>query len=152
MARAAPERPATGLGPSMDTVIQPGNLKRALARVRRNQGAPGLDGMTVEELGIHLKDHWPETRSRLLGDTYEPQPVRRVRIPKASGGVRLLGVPKDLQAQQDHLHGRPVKERSPRPTLAHKGSGGGSLIGHPTSADRFLPTGTLTHETRWKTW
>lgn len=49
--------------------------------------------MTVEELGVHLKDHWPEIRSRLLGGTYAPQPVRRVEIPKASGGVRPLGVP-----------------------------------------------------------
>ena len=93
VAHAVPDRPATGPGPSMEAVVQPGNLKKALARVRRNKGAPGPDGMTVEELGVHLKDHWPEIRSRLLGDTYEPQPVRRVRIPKASGGVRLLGVP-----------------------------------------------------------
>ena len=77
VARAVPERPATGPGPLMETVVQPGNLKKALARVRRNQGAPGLDGMTVEELGVHLQDHWPEIRSRLLGGTYEPQPVRR---------------------------------------------------------------------------
>ncbi len=77
----------------METVIQPGNLKKALARVRRNKEAPGLDGMTVEELGVHSKDHWPEIWSRLLGDNCEPQPVRRVKIPKASGGVRLLDVP-----------------------------------------------------------
>ena len=85
MARAVPERPATGPGLSIETVVQSGNLKKALARVRRNKGAPGLDGMTVEKLGAHLKDHWPEIRSRLLGDTYEPQPVRRVKRPKVSG-------------------------------------------------------------------
>ena len=77
----------------MEAVVQPGSLKKALARVRRNKGVPGLDGMTVEELGVHLKDHWPEIRSRLLGGTYELQPVRRVRIPKPWGGVRPLGVP-----------------------------------------------------------
>ena len=93
MARAEPEHPAAGPGPSMEAVLQPGNLKKALARVRRNRGAPGVDGMTVEELGAHLKDHWPEIRSRLLAGTYAPQPVRRVEIPKASGGVRPLGVP-----------------------------------------------------------
>ena len=93
VARAGPERPAAGRGPSMEAVVDPGNLKKALARVRRNKGAPGIDGMTVKELGGYLKEHWPETRFRLLDGTYEPQPVRRVEIPKASGGVRLLGVP-----------------------------------------------------------
>ena len=93
MARADPERPAAGRGPSMEAVVAPGNVKKALARVRRNKGAPGIDGMTVEELGAYLKDHWPETKARLLDGTYEPQPVRRVEIPKASGGARRLGVP-----------------------------------------------------------
>ena len=92
-ARAEPERPAAGQEPSMEAVVEPGNLKKALARVRRNKGAPGVDGMTVDELGDHLKAHWPEIRSRLLAGSYTPQPVRRVEIPKASGGVRLLGVP-----------------------------------------------------------
>ena len=60
--------------------------------------APGVDGMTVDgmtvdELGDHLKAHWPEIRSRLIAGSYTPQPVRRVEIPKASAGVRLLGVP-----------------------------------------------------------
>ena len=92
-ARAEPERRAAGQQPSMEAVVEPGNLKKALARVRRNKGAPGVDGMTVDELGDHLKAHWPEIRSRLLAGSYTPQPVRRVEIPKASGGVRLLGVP-----------------------------------------------------------
>ena len=56
---AEPERPAAGRGPSMEAVVEPGNLRKALARVRRNKGAPGIDGMTVEELGAWLKDHWP---------------------------------------------------------------------------------------------
>ena len=93
VARAGPERPAVGRGPSMEVVVEPGNVRKALARVRRNKGAPGLDGMTVGELGAWLKEHWPETKSRLLDGTYEPQPVRRVEIPKASGGIRPLGVP-----------------------------------------------------------
>ena len=92
-ARTEPERPAAGQEPSMEAVVEPGNLKKALARVQRNKGAPGVDGMTVDELGDHLKAHWPEVRSRLLAGSYTPQPVRRVEIPKASGGVRLLGVP-----------------------------------------------------------
>ena len=71
-ARTVPERPATGPGPSIEAVIWPGNLQSALARVRRNKGAPGFDGMTVEELGVHLKHHWPEIRSRIPGGTYGP--------------------------------------------------------------------------------
>ena len=90
---AEPERPAAGQGPSMEAVVEPGNLKKALARVRRNKGAPGIDGMTVDDLGDHLQGHWAEIRSRLLDGTYTAQPVRRVEIPKASGGTRPLGVP-----------------------------------------------------------
>ena len=89
----APNARRPGGGPSMEAVVEPGNLKKALARVRRNKGAPGIDGMTVGELGGYLKEHWPETKFRLLDGTYEPQPLRRVEIPKASGGVRRLGVP-----------------------------------------------------------
>ena len=51
MARVAPERPAAGQGPPMEAVIQPGNLRKALARVRRNQGAPGIDGMNRRRFG-----------------------------------------------------------------------------------------------------
>src|SRR4051794_22416228 len=92
-ASAWPERPTVRVGPSMEAVVERDNLRKALARVRRNKGAPGVDGMTVDELAPHLKDHWPEIRARLLAGTYRPQPVRRVEIPKPSGGLRPLGVP-----------------------------------------------------------
>ncbi len=69
------------------------NLAEALRRVEQNAGAPGPDGMGTEELRPWLKDHWPEVRSRLDAGTYRPQPVRRVTIPKPSGGERALGVP-----------------------------------------------------------
>jgi RNA-directed DNA polymerase len=61
--------------------------------VRRNKGAPGIDGMRVDDLAAHLKEHWPTIREQLLEGTYEPQPVRRVEIPKATGGTRPLGIP-----------------------------------------------------------
>jgi RNA-directed DNA polymerase len=49
--------------------------------------------MRVDDLPAYLKEHWPAIRAQLLDGTYKPQPVRRVEIPKASGGVRLLGIP-----------------------------------------------------------
>jgi group II intron reverse transcriptase/maturase len=69
------------------------NLFAALERVQANGGAPGVDGMTVEELPEHLKAHWPSIREKLEAGTYRPSPVRRVEIPKPSGGVRLIGIP-----------------------------------------------------------
>ena len=92
-ARAGPNGPAVPVGPSMDRVVERDNLRKALAQVRRNKGAPGIDGMSVEDLAAYLKDHWPETRDQLLQGTYRPQPVRRIGIPKASGGTRPLGIP-----------------------------------------------------------
>ena len=92
-ARAGPNGPAVPVGPSMDRVVARDNLRKALAQVRRNEGAPGLDGMSVEDLAASLKDHWPEIRDQLLQGTYKPQPVRRIEIPKASGGTRPLGIP-----------------------------------------------------------
>ena len=70
-----------------------GNLAEALRRVEQNAGAPGIDGMSTKELRPWLRDHWPEVRSELDAGAYRPQPVRRVMIPKPSGGMRLLGVP-----------------------------------------------------------
>jgi RNA-directed DNA polymerase len=69
------------------------NLVEALRRVEQNAGAPGIDGMSTKELRPWLKDHWPEIRSQLDAGTYRPRPVRRVMIPKPSGGERMLGVP-----------------------------------------------------------
>jgi len=77
----------------MEAVVERENLKKALAQVKRNKGAPGIDGMTVEALDPYLKEHWLTLRAQLLEGTYKPQPVQRVEIPKASGGVRPLGIP-----------------------------------------------------------
>ncbi len=91
-AKACLERPAVA-GPSMEAVVERENLKTALAQVKRNKGAAGIDGMRVDDLSAYLKEHWPAIRAQLLDGTYKPQPVRRVEIPKASGGVRPLGIP-----------------------------------------------------------
>src|SRR6266850_4769271 len=80
-------------GPSMEAVVERENLKRALAQVKSNKGAAGIDGMSVDDLPTHLTEHWPTIRAQLLEGTYKPQPVRRVEIPKASGGMRPLGIP-----------------------------------------------------------
>ena len=69
------------------------NLMTALRRVQRNGGAPGVDGMTVEELPDHLRVHWPSIREKLEAGRYEPSPVKRVEIPKPGKGTRQLGIP-----------------------------------------------------------
>jgi group II intron reverse transcriptase/maturase len=76
-----------------ELIFSRSNLFRALERVQANGGAPGVDGMSVEELPEHLKAHWPSIREKLEAGTYQPSPVRRVEIPKPSGGVRLIGIP-----------------------------------------------------------
>src|ERR1039457_2583183 len=77
----------------MEEVCERENRRAALKRVRANQGSPGIDGMTVEELPGYLEQHWPVIREQLLSGTYEPKPVKRVEIPKPDGGVRKLGIP-----------------------------------------------------------
>ena len=77
----------------MEEVCERENLRKALERVKANQGSPGIDGMNVEQLPEHLKKHWPTIREHLLNGTYKPQPVKRVEIPKPGGGVRKLGIP-----------------------------------------------------------
>ena len=79
-------------GPSMEVIVERDNLRKALAQVKRNKGAAGVDGMSLAALAPHLKEPWPAIRVQLEG-TYKPQPVRRVEIPKASGGTRSLGLP-----------------------------------------------------------
>jgi len=91
-AKRQAESPAIGER-LMEEVCERENCKQALARVKANKGSPGVDGMTVHELPGYLKQHWPAIREQLRSGTYEPQPVRRVEIPKPDGGVRKLGIP-----------------------------------------------------------
>lgn len=80
-------------GSLWEQLLARGNLVEALRRVEQNAGAAGPDGMSTKELRPWLHDHWPQVRSQLDAGTYRPQPVRRVMIPKPSGGQRKLGVP-----------------------------------------------------------
>jgi RNA-directed DNA polymerase len=77
----------------MEEVCERENLKTALRQVKANKGSAGVDGMTVGGITDYLKQHWPAIREQLLNGTYEPEPVRRVEIPKPDGGVRKLGIP-----------------------------------------------------------
>jgi len=78
----------------MVRILERENVKRAWERVKSNQGAPGSDGMTLEEFPAHAREHWKEIRQTLMDGSYQPRPVRRVTIPKPKGkGERKLGVP-----------------------------------------------------------
>jgi len=77
----------------MEQVVMQDNATAAWLAVKRNGGAPGIDGMTTEQLRDHVRQHWETIRAKLLAGTYAPSPVRRVEIPKPNGGVRLLGIP-----------------------------------------------------------
>lgn len=78
----------------IERVVRRENLLAAYARVCANKGAPGVDGMTVDQLGDFCRAHWPRVRGQLLGGAYIPQPLRKVEIPKPGGkGVRMLGIP-----------------------------------------------------------
>ena len=95
----------------MEEVCQRKNLEMALKRVQANKGSPGVDGMTVQKLPDYLRKHWLSIREQLLSGTYQPQPVKRVEIPKPDGGVRKLGIPTVLdrfiqQAVMQVLQGR----------------------------------------------
>jgi group II intron reverse transcriptase/maturase len=76
-----------------EQIFSRGNLLAALKRVERNGGAPGVDGMTTDELADHLREHWLSIRARLDAGVYQPSPVKRTMIPKESGGERALGIP-----------------------------------------------------------
>ena len=77
----------------MERIVERGNLTRALRRVRQNQGSPGMDGRTVDELPTYLRDHWVAIREELLAGRYQPSVIKRVELAKPDGGVRLLGIP-----------------------------------------------------------
>lgn len=77
----------------MEQIVCESNVLAAMKRVRRNKGSPGIDGMKVEELPEYMAVNWWRIREELIAGSYRPQPVKRVEIPKSSGGVRQLGIP-----------------------------------------------------------
>jgi group II intron reverse transcriptase/maturase len=90
---AADGNERSGASDLMAKACERQNLLAALKRVRKNKGGPGIDGMTVDELPAHLREHWPRLREQLLAGTYQPALVKQQLIPKAGGGVRKLGIP-----------------------------------------------------------
>jgi len=77
----------------LEAILHKDNFNRAYKRVKANKGAAGIDGMTVEEALLYLKEHQQELTDRIYRGKYTPSPVRRVEIPKPDGGVRKLGIP-----------------------------------------------------------
>lgn len=77
----------------MGVILSRPNMLAAYRRVVRNGGSSGVDGVTVSQLAVHLRAHWPRVREELMSGRYRPKSVRGVEIPKPSGGVRLLGIP-----------------------------------------------------------
>ena len=77
----------------LEKILEKDNLNRAFKRVKANKGAPGVDGMTIDETLQWLKEHNHELIDRIRRGKYTPKPVRRVEIPKPDGGVRKLGIP-----------------------------------------------------------
>lgn len=86
----------------LDKILSRDNLNQAFKQVKRNQGAAGVDGMTVHEVGSYMAENKDEIISQIRRRQYQPDPVLRVEIPKPNGGVRLLGIPtvKDRLVQQ----------------------------------------------------
>jgi RNA-directed DNA polymerase len=139
---AAPESPAATMQ-LMEEVCERENLVRAWQRVRGNKGAPGVDGMTINDAKSYLREHWPDLRSQLLAGTYRPQPVRRVEIPKPDGGIRKLGVPcvVDRLIQQALLQ---VLQKRWDPTFSEHSYGfrpGRSAHQAVTQAQRYVAEG-----------
>ena len=77
----------------LEKILEKDNLNRAFKRVKANKGAPGVDGMTIDETLQWLKEHNHELVDRIRRGKYTPKPVRRVEIPKPDGGIRKLGIP-----------------------------------------------------------
>ena len=87
----------------LEQIVAPENMRNAWSQVKRNKGAPGVDGRTIDETASLLRNHCEEIKERLLNGMYQPKPVQRVEIPKPGGGVRKLGVPTVLDLSLIHI-------------------------------------------------
>ena len=77
----------------LEKILDRNNLNQAYLKVKRNGGAAGIDGMTVEAMLPYLKEYREELLEEIYSGKYKPKAVRRVEIPKPDGGKRMLGVP-----------------------------------------------------------
>ncbi len=77
----------------LDAILDLENLREAYAKVKANGGAPGVDGIRVEQLAAHIRTHWPSIEKKIRGGTYQPGLLRPVLIPKPGGGERELNIP-----------------------------------------------------------
>lgn len=77
----------------LERILSSDNRHRAWKQVKKNKGAAGVDGMSIDEMPAYLREHWRGIRESLMEGRYQPSPVLRVEIPKPTGGVRLLGIP-----------------------------------------------------------
>ena len=77
----------------MEQIFSTENVRKAWKQVKSNKGKPGIDGTTVEAFPMQMRPLWPETLQTVFDGTYDPMPVRRVEIPKLTGGSRPLGIP-----------------------------------------------------------
>ena len=77
----------------IERILAKSNVREALKRVIDNHGAPGIDGMSVEEVRDYMNANWTSIKESILARGYRPKPVRRVEIPKPNGGMRKLGIP-----------------------------------------------------------
>jgi RNA-directed DNA polymerase len=79
--------------PLMTQVLSDANIASAWKHVKANKGAPGIDNMSIEEFDLFAREHWQGIKEKLNEGSYQPLAVKRVCIPKADGGERLLGIP-----------------------------------------------------------
>lgn len=135
----------SGSGHLMELVVEQRNVEKAMKRVMKNKGSPGVDGMTVDELPKHLAERWQGLRVQLLEGLYQPTPVREVEIPKSDGGVRKLGIPTvlDRLIQQSILQ---VLQPMFDPTFSQHSHGfrpGRSAHGAVCEAQQYIQQGKV---------